>query len=576
MQFRSLKSILIFGFVVLLAAGLAVTMYISWAFSNIADDVSSARLRGAGEKLLEEMYAAWQEKLLSAANVSASNSVYKAGLSATPPEGFSWPTELNGEYSQGNVTLGIIDLKRAVVYNPTFTQLLGADTKGDTTIDTFPADIATRLGARTGKERFKTEAVAWTTPSGHPIVSAVAAVGIPPKAYVVLHTNPVKEFLPLATKLDAEVRLTALQTTTELGVSDFRIAPNSSLVTTAFTFPKTAPILQVKLQQDNTELSTRLTQSVAQGIGIYALLMFLTGGLVAWIFRVQILSALQSVSKRLTDVANGTLHSAPLAVKLTDDIGQVGHAANNMSQNLTHLVNDIMGAASELTEVIDDYKRSWSEMQEATRSVAENASISAHKTKDAARMVAEGNTTLGSLRQGFDAIETASQVSTTDVAALAAESNKILDIVKIIRDIADQTNLLALNAAIEAARAGEAGRGFAVVADEVRKLAQQTADAIGTVSETVTGLQNLTQKTTEGIQNVFKAIQDGRNKLKQTETILGTITSETNSINESVATIAAAGEEQASVSDQSEQKIERISAVATQLVGHAERFKIVG
>lgn len=569
---RSLKFMLCMGYLALLAAGLMVSLFISWSFSDIASSTSSARLQGSSQKLMEEMFETWSEKLIQAGNVSVSNEAYKELLSAGEFDKTAAAQLLDGEYTQGNVTLGIIDLQRAVLYDKKFTAPAGISTKGNTALAGLPDDILAYLRERKGKDRMRTERVLWIAEDGTPVVSVVASIGIPSKGYLVLHTNPVKELLPLADKLDAETRLSSLSSGSDIGLSSLRVDTTHS-VSTSFDFPVVSPILRVHLKQDNQRLASSLQKTLLKGLLMYAVLMLAVGGVIGWLLQTYILKTLQHVSSRLKDVAEGLLATTPLKVSLDDEIGDVGRATNDMTIQLRSLVQGVTGASEQMNYVVNTFRQSWDEMKTATHSVAENA-VQANSQSKSSRDTAESTQqALEKLQKGFDDIDTASGQASQDIGLLASESEGILEIVNMIQDIAGRTNLLALNAAIEAARAGESGRGFAVVADEVRKLALQTSESVENISETVTKVKDLTQKGQASIQDVFERVHNGRNLLNETSNSLNRIVEESIGLNDGVGLIAAAAEEQAAVVMDGESKINEIASVSDTLKASVAKFR---
>jgi methyl-accepting chemotaxis protein len=151
--------------------------------------------------------------------------------------------------------------------------------------------------------------------------------------------------------------------------------------------------------------------------------------------------------------------------------------------------------------------------------------------------------------------------SAQTVKALGKSSDQIGEIIGVIDDIADQTNLLALNAAIEAARAGEQGRGFAVVADEVRKLAERTTKATKEIAGMIKQIQGETTGAVSAMEEGTKEVEQGKELAEKAGVSLKEIVEVSQRVTDMVAQIAAASEEQSSASEQISKNVEAISAV---------------
>ncbi|WP_457933604.1 methyl-accepting chemotaxis protein [Pseudomonas sp. SA195] len=244
---------------------------------------------------------------------------------------------------------------------------------------------------------------------------------------------------------------------------------------------------------------------------------------------------------------------------------------------------------------VDQVSTAATEMSAAVHEVALNAQNASDAARDAERQSSQGaavvSGTIASIRQLADEVEGASQT----IGALAEETASIGAVLEVIRGIAEQTNLLALNAAIEAARAGEQGRGFAVVADEVRALAARTQDSTRDIQARIERLQSGVGRAVQAMHAGSSRAQDSVERASGVDQVLADTTASVQRINDMAAQIATACEEQSSVTEeiarnitdirdlsndaaanaaQSLQASQRLSTLAGTLSGLVGRFRV--
>ena len=331
-------------------------------------------------------------------------------------------------------------------------------------------------------------------------------------------------------------------------------------------------------RRDNESASANTIQLVS------TLLVLLFGILAAVIITRQITRPLRETLEVVERIAGGDL-SHNLRVTRRDDLGVLQQGIARMGTTLRELiggirdgVTQIASAAEELSAVTeqtsagvnsqkietDQVATAMHEMTATVQEVARNAEQASQAAAAADNEAREGDTVVN---QAIDQIERlAVEVgrSTEAMAVLQQESDKIGSVMDVIKAVAEQTNLLALNAAIEAARAGEAGRGFAVVADEVRGLAQRTQKSTEEIQTLVAALQSGTQHVAS-VMNSSRSLTDSSVTLtRQAGTSLQGITRTVSNIQSMNQQIAAAAEQQSAVAEEISRSIINVRDVSEQ------------
>ena len=324
--------------------------------------------------------------------------------------------------------------------------------------------------------------------------------------------------------------------------------------------------------------------SAILGIVVVAVLAALMTILLAWLLTRSIVTPLNRALLAAQTIADGNL-SKTIEADGQDEPGRLLGALSIMQANLRKTIEQIAGsatqlgaAAEELSAVTQDASRGLqqqnneieqaatavNEMTAAVEEVARNAVSTSEASNQSTQAAREGR---NRVVETVDAIQTMTQdVHTTSlmIEGLAAQGRDIGKVLDVIRAIAEQTNLLALNAAIEAARAGEAGRGFAVVADEVRALAHRTAQSTQEIEKMVAGIQNGTGEAVASMQQSNQRTQSTLEMARAAGVALEQITQSIHLINERNLVIASASEEQAQVSREVDRNLVNIRDLATQ------------
>ncbi|WP_075354501.1 methyl-accepting chemotaxis protein [Desulfovibrio sp. DV] len=236
----------------------------------------------------------------------------------------------------------------------------------------------------------------------------------------------------------------------------------------------------------------------------------------------------------------------------------VADSIKEATSSLRQEARDVSSGAEEQKTCIDETADSVSVMVDATVAVAKSAEQAASAAEEARRRAAEGASVVDDSVAAIGRVSTLAAALKSNMADLGRQAESIGEVMTVISDIADQTNLLALNAAIEAARAGEAGRGFAVVADEVRKLAEKTMTATAEVGKVIQAIQSGTFENIRHMDQAAGAVDDATTLAGQSRAALGQIVTLSGDASAQVVSIAKASDEQVAASERIQSAIERI------------------
>ncbi|MGF6668528.1 methyl-accepting chemotaxis protein [Pseudomonas monsensis] len=331
--------------------------------------------------------------------------------------------------------------------------------------------------------------------------------------------------------------------------------------------------------------------SAITGIIIVAVIAALATILLALLLTRSIVTPLNRAVQVAQTIADGNL-SKDIEIDGKDEATQLLQALATMQTNLRKTIEQIAGsatqlgaAAEELSAVTEEASRGLqqqnNEIEQAATAVNEMTAAVEEVARNAVSTSEASNQSTQAAREGrdqvvktVDAIQTMThdvQSTAQMIEGLAAQGRDIGKVLDVIRAIAEQTNLLALNAAIEAARAGEAGRGFAVVADEVRALAHRTAQSTQEIEKMVAGIQNGTGEAVSSMQQSNQRTQTTLEMARAAGVALEQITQSIHQINERNLVIASASEEQAQVSREVDRNLVNIRDLATQSAAGANQ-----
>ncbi len=348
--------------------------------------------------------------------------------------------------------------------------------------------------------------------------------------------------------------------------------------------------LSQELTVSQTKLRDTETQSAKSMLGLATALALLFGIIASWAITRQIVIPLRHTLTAVDRIASGDL-SHDLNEQRRDELGQLQRSMQRMTVSLRELiggigdgVTQIASAAEELSAVTeqtsagvnsqkvetDQVATAMNEMAATVHEVARNAEEASEAAVMADQQAREGDRVVSEVIAQIERLAEEVGHSSDAMNQLKAESDKIGSVLDVIKSVAQQTNLLALNAAIEAARAGEAGRGFAVVADEVRSLAQRTQQSTEEIEELIAGLQRGTQQVTSVMDNSRSLTESSVELTRNAGVSLETITRTVSSIQSMNQQIAAAAEQQSAVAEEINRSVMNVRDVSDQTSAASE------
>ena len=335
--------------------------------------------------------------------------------------------------------------------------------------------------------------------------------------------------------------------------------------------------MNISLEQINKAAHDSILKVGSVAVGLLALLIIF----IFWFVNRSVSVPLAHLSANLTQIAEGEGDlTRRLIVEYQDEIGQASSVFNIFMDKIHAVVadvkkgaEDVMVMAQELASSSRELTDSSGQQTQATvamaasieqitvsiATVSENAGSAHTMALEAGQLSGEGATRVRSAIKEMVKIAESVGQSTQMIRELDGKSAEISNIVNVIKEIADQTNLLALNAAIEAARAGEQGRGFAVVADEVRKLAERTTVSTQEIARMIDAIQSGTQGSAQGMDLSSTQVQAGMRMAENSGDSMIHIESSTDKVRDAVDSISSALREQSQAANQLAREVEKIA-----------------
>jgi methyl-accepting chemotaxis protein len=354
----------------------------------------------------------------------------------------------------------------------------------------------------------------------------------------------------------------------------------------------------VSRMQDRKQMAKDVNKRTLWTLFAAVVASIIVGGAISIFTTRWITKPISSVVAAMRKILEGDLSGDDIVVTTDDELGDMGRSANGMQQSLRKMIGNvgesaqrIAAASEELSATTTEQAHgaasqkdqthqvvaSMQEMASTVSQVAENSSKASEASRKAAETARLGGEIVEDALAKMRAIADSVGQTAKKVQELGKSSNQIGEIIGVIDDIADQTNLLALNAAIEAARAGEQGRGFAVVADEVRKLAERTSKATKEITVMIQNIQAETLSAVEAMKTGTQQVELGVESTTRAGASLHEIIKTSEQVGDMIVLIATAATEQSSATDEINSSIEQIAKITEEsATGTQEAARAVG
>ena len=350
-----------------------------------------------------------------------------------------------------------------------------------------------------------------------------------------------------------------------------------------------------ELRQQGVEQSKRISASAGRTVMLGIIVMLASGLLIGvlslWLVNRRVVTPIRTLIEYVAQLSQGRF-AERVASSRQDELGTLSAAANTLRDFLAETFSrlqisakDLDSASNELKAIAglmttgtheqfsrtDQVATAMTEMSATAHEVARHAADAAHAADDADQCARQGEKVMHGSIDIITRMRSEIASTATVIRRLETDSGRIGKVLEVIRGIAEQTNLLALNAAIEAARAGEAGRGFAVVADEVRSLAQRTAESIIEINQIIQIVQTGAVEAAQAIESGQSRSEESVEQVTLAGAMLERITQAVEAIRDMNRQIATAAEEQTSVAEDISRNLTEITSIASTNLDNVQR-----
>ena len=491
---------------------------------------------------------------------------------------------LDDQFNQRLVSTGVIQLHKLRVYDKKF-NLLAQSSKGSSSLpQKIPDSLLAKIKDRKGSDRLKAAHSLWMTPDGVACSVIVPVGGLRLRGYLEVVMLPDNQLATVENMLEVPVKIIDANNN-EKYVSEKWNSESDNMLTVDYLLKTDSgdPAITIQVLEDTTEFNEKFAETRTLSLGLFSLLVAVSIGFALFIFTRFVFKPLNKLTQNMQLCAKGDL-TVKINTKGLTELRSIGESLTMLVKSLHSQVTELQGnathlasSATELSAVTNETTRGAQQQQEETeqvatainemsatvQEVATHAEEASRAAQDADNETSNGKRVVHETIDKINSLESDIANSAEVLRTLKAESENIGSVMAVIQGIAEQTNLLALNAAIEAARAGEQGRGFAVVADEVRVLASRTQESSQEIQSMIDKIQSgASQAMTameESQRNTHATVEQAAVAGESLESISNAVTN----ISDMNTQIASAAEEQRAVADEIARNIENISQIAT-------------
>jgi len=505
---------------------------------------------------------------------------------------------LSNLFNTKYVTLGILDLKKLRLYDKELNPLVQSNRGLAKLPPKMPEELHGQAAGRKGAERMKRLGALWNW-GNQPLYSTLIPLGgLRLLGYVEVITSPVKQLQSLSQTVSLPIIINDIGDKEMLKAGDWEKADSKNHAPVKYTAQTNLnqPAFVVEALEDFSDLNTEVQNIQIKILIIYASLILAGIFSTLWILRQALFIPVAETVKAMQQVTNGDL-TVTLSTMGLKEISVIIHTLSSLIEHLRSDVNGVIHSSkqvasqvSELEQVAADTNecmqdqrdkhhqiaKAMKEMVTTVQAVAKSAMEAANAASDANAEADRGRQIVDETINRIKSLARQMDTTTGTIQQLGQDSENIGTVLEVIRGIAEQTNLLALNAAIEAARAGEQGRGFAVVADEVRSLASRTQQSTQEIHEMIERLQGGARRAVAAMEENQNSTTQGMEQANKLNEFLDRAVHSVMISSDMITQIASTAEEQSMVAEEINHNVLKIGDVAELSVQGAQRTSLVG